>query len=74
MTLPVGLEQNLQQVTSHTSGDLSKIIKENAVVFQDGLGMLEGFKATLYVDPQVPPNFFKALTICSEREKRSIKK
>ena len=48
------------KVQASPLNDLGEIIKENAVVFQEGLGTLHGFKATLYVALKVPPRCYKA--------------
>ena len=42
---------------------LEEVLSKHEKVFQDGLGTLEGYKATLHVDPNASPKFCKARTV-----------
>ena len=42
---------------------LEDALSKHEKVFQDGLGTLEGYKATLHVDPNASPKFCKARTV-----------
>ena len=42
---------------------LDAVLKKHKVLFQEGLGKLQGYKAKLQIDPGAHPKFFKARTI-----------
>ena len=39
------------------------LVEEHIIMFEESLGMLNGFKAKIFVDPHVSPRFCKALSV-----------
>ena len=45
------------------SNELSGLLEKHKQVFSNGLGTYKGGKATLHIDPEAKPKFFKACTL-----------
>ena len=60
-------------LSSNSSVSLDSVIQKHETVFQDGLGMLEGFEAKILVDPSAKPKYCKIQAVpyapCDKVEK-----
>ena len=52
-----------QTVHSLGHGELKTLLSKYSVVFQEGLGLLKGFKARIYVEQDAKPKYFKACSV-----------
>ena len=57
------LKMDWQQINHMHLKTLHDLLEEHKVVFEESLGMLNGFKAKNFVDPSVSPRFCKARSV-----------
>ena len=57
------IQLNWKEIHQVHSSSLQSLLARYSSVFEEGLGMLKGFKAKIYVDPDAPPRFHRARSV-----------